>query len=100
WITCRHYHENRKASVRFSMPGRRRLLEVSLGHPHAALPVLAVRRIRDRVVEAGTGVAIVRQRAAEGDVVGVAPRGVLHEEVRLGDCPVLRVHLLPEEMDV
>ena len=44
--------------------------------------------------------AIVRERAAEGDVVGVAPRGVLHEEVGLGDREGLRVHLLAEEVNV
>ena len=44
--------------------------------------------------------AVVGERAAEGDVVRVATRRVLHEEVRLGDRPRLRVHFLAEEVDV
>src|SRR2546427_12711919 len=42
------YHENRKASVRFSWSGERRLLEGSLGHLHAPLPFAAARIPRDR----------------------------------------------------
>ena len=43
--------------------------------------------------------AVVGQRAAVGDVVGVAPGRILHEQVRLRDRPGLGVDLLAEEMD-
>ena len=43
---------------------------------------------------------VVGQRAAEGDVVCIAARRVLHEEIGLGDRPGLRVHFLAEEVDV
>ena len=65
-----------------------------------ALPVLAVGRIGDQVVEGLAGVAVVGQRAAEGDVVGVAAGRVLHEEIGLRDRPGLGVHLLAEEVDL
>ena len=44
--------------------------------------------------------AVVRERAAVGDVVGVAAGRVLHEEVGLRDRPRLGVHLLAEEVDL
>ncbi len=65
-----------------------------------ALPVLAVGRIGDQVVEGLAGVAVVGERAAEGDVVGVAAGRVLHEQVGLRDRPGLGVHLLAEQMDL
>src|SRR6266446_5671873 len=39
-------------------------------------------------------------RGRPGPKRPAAPRGVLHEEVRLGHRPGLRVHLLAEEMNV
>ena len=45
------------------------------------LPILAVGRIGDQIVEIAPGVAILGQRAAEEDVVGVATVGRLDEEV-------------------
>ena len=50
-----------------------------------ALPVLAVGRVGDHVVDAGAGVPVVRERAPEDDVLGVAAVLGLHEEVRLAD---------------
>jgi len=65
-----------------------------------ALPVLAVRGIRDQVVEVASGVPVVRQRAAVCDVVCVAAGRVLHEEIGLRNSPRLGVHLLAEEVDL
>ena len=65
-----------------------------------ALPVLAVGRIGDQVVEMAAGVVIVGERAAEGDGPRVAPGWVLHEEVRLREGPRLGVHLLTEKVDL
>ena len=64
------------------------------------LPVLAVGRIGDQVVERLAGMAVVGEGASESDVFRVAARRVLHEDVGLGDRPGLRVHLLAEEMDL
>src|SRR5687767_6669419 len=64
------------------------------------LPILAVGRIGDEIVEAQAGVTIVRERAAEGDVVRVAALRFLHEEIGLRDCPGLRVHLLTKKMNL
>jgi len=65
-----------------------------------ALPVLSVGRIGDQVVEVAAGVAVVGERAAEGDLPRVAPGRVLHEEVRLGEGPRFWVHLLTEQVDL
>ena len=64
-----------------------------------ALPVLAVGRVGDHVVEAGAVVPVVRKRAAEDDVVRVPPVAGLHEEVRLADGERLRVHFLAEQVN-
>ncbi len=71
--------------------------------PHrvlVALPVLAVGRIGDEVVEVETGQAVVRERAAVRDVVGVAPGGILHKEIGLRHGPRLRIDLLAEKVDL
>ena len=70
--------------------------------PHRGLipfPVLAVGRVGDEVVEGLGGVPVMGEGAAERDVVRVPAGRILHEEVGLGDCPRLRVHLLSEEVD-
>ena len=48
-----------------------------------ALPVLAVGRIGNQVIECPARMPIVGKRAAEPDVVGVTARRVLHEEIGL-----------------
>ena len=71
-----------------------------LGVLLVALPVLAVRGIGNLVVEGGVRVAIVREGAAEGDALGVAPVGRLHVEVGFADGVGLGVDLLAEEVGV
>ncbi len=65
-----------------------------------ALPVLAIGRIGDQVIERPAGMAVVGERAAERDVVGIAAGRLLHEEIRFRDRPGLRVHLLAEEVNI
>ena len=60
--------------------------------------VLAVRRVGNQIVEADARVLVLRQRAAERDVVGVAAGRILHEQIRLGHRPRLGVHFLAEEV--
>ena len=67
---------------------------------HVALPVLAVGRVGDHVVEAAPGVAVVREGAAEDDPLGVAAVLRLHVEVGLADGEGLGVDLLAEQVDV
>src|ERR1700733_2826184 len=64
------------------------------------LPILSVRRIRDQVVERLAGMAIVRERAAIGDIVRIAPGRVFYEEIGLGDSPCLRIYFLAEQVDL
>jgi hypothetical protein len=45
-------------------------------------------------------VPVVREHASVGDVVGVAARRLLHEEVGLRHRPGLGVDLLPEKVDL
>ena len=80
--------------------GRRRLVRLRLDGVCVALPVLAVGGIGDLVVEALPAWRSFGERAAEEDVLGVAPVGGLHEEVGLADREGLGVHLLAEEVDV
>ena len=64
------------------------------------VPVLAIRRIGEEVVERAVGVAVMGQSAAEGDVVGVAAIGALDVQVGLADRERLRVDFLAEQVDV
>jgi hypothetical protein len=55
-----------------------------------SLPVLAVRGVGDQVVEGLAGMAVVRQRAAIGDVVGVAPGRVRPLPVSMRSMTIIR----------
>ena len=100
-----HVEQEQELPVADSGQARRKAAcgaPVVLG-PHrvlVALPVLAVGRIGDHVVEAGSGVPVVRERAPEEDVVRVAAVLRLHEEVRLAEGEGLGVHLLAEQVGV
>jgi hypothetical protein len=79
-----HVQQEQQLSVADARQARRETargaaLVLRLHGIFVALPVLAVRRIRDQVVESLAGMAVVRERAAVRDVVGVAARRVLHE---------------------
>ncbi len=63
-----------------------------------ALPVFAIGRIGEQVVEAFVGEAVARERAAELDIVGIGAVGTLHVEVGLADGERLGVDLLAEQM--
>ena len=64
-----------------------------------ALPVLAIGRIGDEVVEVHRGMTIVGEGGAEAYVVGVLARGVFHEEVGLGHRPGFGIDLLAVKVD-
>ena len=64
------------------------------------LPFLAEGRVGQQVVEALVGVLVLAERAAELDVLGVAPVGGLDEQVGLADGERLRVDFLAEQVNV
>ena len=100
-------HVEQKQELTVTDPGQTRCeaaggAPVVLG-PHrvpVALPVLAVGWIGDHVVETGSGVAVVRERAPEEDAFRVAFVFRLHEEVRLADSERFRIYLLPKQVYV
>jgi hypothetical protein len=61
------------------------------------LPFRAVGRIGELEIEAARGVGVLRERGAEGDVVGVAPGGIEQEHFGAADGPRLRIQFLTEE---
>ena len=65
-----------------------------------ALPVLAVGRIRDQIIEVVTGLAVFRERAPEEDVLRVTTVFRLHEQIRLADSEGLGIYLLAEQMNI
>ena len=60
------------------------------------LPVHAVGGIGQHVVEALARMGVLRERVAEGDLLGVV---ACHEHVRFADAERLAVELLAEELD-
>src|SRR5262249_39987968 len=64
------------------------------------LPLLAVGRVRELVMEALGCVLVVGEGAPELDVLGVAAVLAANEEVGLADSPGLGVDLLAEQEDV
>jgi hypothetical protein len=64
------------------------------------LPLLAVGRVGQEVVEAAVRVLVVGEGAAELDVLRVQAPGTGEEQVRLADGKGLRVHLLAEHVDL
>lgn len=59
-------------------------------------PVHAVGRVRQHVVEFLMLVGVLRERVAEGDLLGIVAG---HEHVRFADAEGFAVQLLPEQFD-